>query len=311
MPRHRDSGRGVQRAALAVLAIVAAGLGARCNETPAGDPAVVSPEFGDESAVTISGYGADAMEPFLTRDGRYLFFNSLNDGVTTSLYYALRASDTQFVFQGEIGGVNAPPPHLDAVASMDAAAAFFFVSTRDYPAEIRNLRTGRFADGNVTGLAPVEGDFYIASPPGWIVMDAEISRDGETLYYVNARFDGGALPAEAKIGIARRQNSAFLEDRASDELLARVNAEDYLVYAPATAAGGAELYFTRIRKGAHVTEICVSTRMEGENVYSAPRRLEIGGSLAEAPTLADDGRRIYYHKKTDDGRYHVFTMRRR
>jgi hypothetical protein len=314
MATTRGSERGIRRpgakaAALAGLALVAVGV--TCSKDPQGDPAVVYPEFVDESAVTVSGYDADAMEPFVTSDGRHLFFNSLNDGTTTSLYYAVRDSDTHFVFQGEIAGVNGTPPHLDAVASMDAANAFYYVSTRDYPEEIRNLRTGRFAGGVVTGVVPVDGDFYVSGPAGWIVMDAEISRDGNALYYVNARFDGGALPSEARLGVARKQGAAFVKDASSDTLFAQVNSDDYLVYAPATAVGAKELYFTRIRKGTLVTEICVSILSDDAGAYSRPKRLEIAGSLVEAPTLTDDGTRIYYHKKTSNGRYHLFTMQRR
>ncbi len=296
--------------ALAMLVAVSGSLTAACGKTPDGAPALAYPRFDGESPVAISGYDADAMEPFVSRDGRYLFFNSLNDGVTTSLYYALRVSDTQFAIRGEIAGVNGPAPHLDAVPSMDAAARFFYVSTRDYPAEIRNLRSGRFVDGQVRDVLPVDGDFYRRSP-GWLVMDAEISSDGDTLLYVNARFDGGALPREATLGIARREGGRFLQDGASEALLACVNSEDYLVYAPATAADTRELYFTRLRKGTLATEICVATRRDGDDAFGRPERLEIAGSSVEAPTLTDDGQRIYYHKRTDDGRYRLFTMRRR
>ncbi len=312
--RDRVAGRlraRARAAALVGLALAVLGVTAPCSKAPEADPAVAYPEFVDESAVTISGYDADAMEPFVTRDGRYLFFNSLNDGVGTSLYYALRESDTHFVFRGEIAGVNGRPPHLDAVASMDAAHVFYYVSTRDYPAEIRNLRSGRFADGSVTGVVPVDGDFYVRSPAGWLVMDAEIASDGGSLYYVNARFDGRALPVEARIGLARREGTAFVADRSSDALFAQVNDDGYLVYAPATFAEASELYFTRIRKGSLVSEICVSILPEGAAAYSRPKRMEVSGSLVEAPTLTNDGTRIYYHKKTSDGRYRVFTMRRR
>ena len=156
---------------------------------------------------------------------------------------------------------------------MDAANAFYYVSTRDYPKEIRNLsRTGRFAGGIVTGVVPVEGDFYLSSPAGWIVMDAEISRDGKALYYVNARFEGGALPSEARLGVARMQGAAFVRDASSDTLFAQVNSDDHLVYAPATAMGAKELYFTRIRKGTLVTEICVSILSDDAGAYSRPKR---------------------------------------
>ena len=34
--------------------------------------------FDTPRIVTIQGYGDDAMEPFLSRDGKLLFFNNLN-----------------------------------------------------------------------------------------------------------------------------------------------------------------------------------------------------------------------------------------
>ena len=259
----------MKTAAVAALAFAALATVHSCRKSGP-DPAVSYPEYTEEAAVTIRGYEADAMEPFITRDGRYLFFNSLNDGQTTSLYYARRENDTTFAFQGEMGGVNGSPPHLDAVASMDENDIFYVVSTRNYPTEIRNYLSGRFENGLVRELAPVEGDFYIRSPAGWIVMDAEISEDGGSLYYVNARF------------------------------------------APATSSGAGDLYFTRIRKGTLVTELCVSVLDTEQGVYSTPKRVEMPGEAVEAPTLTSDGTRIYYHKKLpSDGRYHVFTMRRK
>ena len=44
-----------------------------CSAKPPGTP---GGEFTHPQRVTIRGYNGDAMEPFLTRDGRYLFFNA-------------------------------------------------------------------------------------------------------------------------------------------------------------------------------------------------------------------------------------------
>jgi len=43
------------------------------------------------------------MEPFITRDGRYLLFNNSNDPlVDTNLHYAERIDDLTFAYRGEI-----------------------------------------------------------------------------------------------------------------------------------------------------------------------------------------------------------------
>ena len=58
------------RQALAVVLLCACG----SNPAPAPDP-----EFGSRQRVSIRGYSDHAMEPFLTRDGRFLLFNNSND----------------------------------------------------------------------------------------------------------------------------------------------------------------------------------------------------------------------------------------
>jgi hypothetical protein len=280
------------------------------NEGQGPDIGVPYPEFTDETEVIINGYSKDAMEPFISKDGTFLFFNSLNDGDSTSLYYASRINDTIFHFEGEIDGVNGPVPHLDAVASMDMNNVFYFVSTRDYPDVFENCQTGEFDNGVVTNVRPVMGDFYIYSP-GWLIMDAEIDREGDLLYYVNARFGGQPLPDESRLRIAEKQDSTFEKLNSSDNILLNVNDSDYLIYAPCISSDENELYFTRLRKGTFITQICVSVRSDTIVTFSTPQFIEIEGNFVEAPSLTDDGERLYYHKKlSSDNKYHIFTMRR-
>src|ERR1700722_20463485 len=86
------------------------------------------PSFGvftNPEPVTIEGYSQDAMEPFISPDGNYLFFNNSNSASTTNLYYATRIDDVTFQYQGEIAGANAGPNTLTAVASMDINNIFY------------------------------------------------------------------------------------------------------------------------------------------------------------------------------------------
>ncbi len=268
------------------------------------------PEFANEAEVIINGYNKDAMEPFISKDGNFLFFNSLNDGDSTSLYYAARVNDTVFNFEGEIAGVNGTVPHLDAVASMDENNIFYFVSTRDYPDVFENYQTGKFDNGVVTDLRCAMGDFYIYEP-GWLIMDAEINREGDLLYYVNAQFSGNPLPDQAHLGIAEKKDTVFETISTSDDILENVNDPDYLVYAPSISSDGDELYFTRIRKGMLITQICVSVRSDTVETFSVPEWIEIEGNSVEAPSVTDDGERLYYHKRLEsDNKYHIFTMKR-
>src|ERR671926_14237 len=60
----------------ALCLLLAAGCGPQRSLEPA--PAQYH-GFGTPQRVTIRGYDGEAMEPFITRDGRYLFFNNRND----------------------------------------------------------------------------------------------------------------------------------------------------------------------------------------------------------------------------------------
>ncbi len=277
-----------------------------CAATPLAPP---NSEFSSPAKVTITGYSGHAMEPFITRNGTYLFFNNLNDGVDTCLHYASRVSDTQFTYQGKISGVNGTPPHLDAVASMtQAGGRFYFVSTRDYPASYLNLQTGTFSGGTVSGVAPVGGDFYIQSP-GWIVMDAEVSSDGNTLYFVNAHFSGGSMPDASDIGIAAYSAGSFYRSAASSAVMAAVNTCDCLEYAPSITVDGLELFFTRYSFSQGRADILIAKRSSTTEAFRAPERIDALGGLVEAPSITADGHTLYYHY-LDAGTYTIYKVSR-
>lgn len=266
--------------------------------------AQVYPSFGPEKAVTIIGDTLDSMEPFISPDGNTLFFNSLNNGTTTGLYYATRINDTTFTFKGALNGVNRPTPHLDAVASMDSANHFIWVSNRNFPMVMQNLQHGVYNNaGTVSNTGKILGDFYILSQ-GWIVMDQGLSYDGKTLVYCNAFFNTNyqgcsGVPCKARLGMAQKINdSTFNKMTNTDNLFANVNDSTYLVYAPALTKDELELYFTRIKKGSFQPEICVSVRNTVSDSFSKPNVIyTIAGQIPEAPTLTSDKSKMYYHKK--------------
>ena len=112
--------------------------------------------FSNPERITIRGYSDHAMEPFMTRDGRFLFFNNSNDpSVNTNLHYAERINDLTFEYKGEVAGVNTQS--LEGVPTMDKEGAFYFVSTRSYKETLSTIYQGRFSGGSVTGVKIVEG----------------------------------------------------------------------------------------------------------------------------------------------------------
>jgi hypothetical protein len=61
--------------------------------------------FAAPERVTIRGYDGDAMEPFVTRDARYLLFNNRNDPRTdTNVHFAERVDDLTFIYRGASRG---------------------------------------------------------------------------------------------------------------------------------------------------------------------------------------------------------------
>jgi len=276
------------------------------------------PSFGPEIDVEITGLTFDAMEPFLSADGNYLFFNNVNDGINTKLFYATKINDSTFSFVGELNGTNqSTVSHLDAVADMDANGNFYWTSTRNYPAELNNLFHGSFTAGNVTNIARVQGDFNM-NTPGWLVMDHGISLDGQFLYFNNARFDDTTCqgPCETTIGIAQKiNNTTFNTVPNSATILQHINDSNYIYYAPCISGDDLELYYTRYLKGNITTstlfEICVAVRNNTTAIFSTPKVLfsEPIANLIEAPTLTTNKNIIYYHKKTTDS--HKIVMRYR
>lgn len=302
MLRHRLRNSRVVLSLAALLALAA------CE--PPFDPDISYPAFSGETQVTVTGWSLHAMEPFISRDGAWLFFNSLNDGKTTALHCAARVSDTEFSYQGPVAGANqeTAADRLDAVASLDRNGAFYWISSRQWPEPRENVWTGVFSSGTVSGAARVLGDFYIDEGL-WIIMDAEIYPDGGGLLYTNTRLNEVGIPQESRLGLAAKNpDGSFTTLASSDNALDAVSYADHLVYAPSVTEGAAELYFTRVRKGTEDTQICVSL-LQDDGTFSLAKKLEIAGDMVEAPSITPDGSRLYYHKRLPaDGRYHIFTM---
>lgn len=293
------------------------GLFALCGLAASRAAAQGVPAFGAEKAVEINGLALDAMEPFISADGNRLFFNSLNSGGNTNVYYATRINDTTFQFAGLVNGIyDASPNHLDAVASMDIQDNWYWVSLRTYPSAMETLHRGAYQASGVSAISRVYGNFNIytfAYPYGWLVMDAAIDYQGNRLYYCNALFDFSnttcpGLPCKARLGQAQKTNdSTFTKLPDSDAVFSRINDTSYLAYAPQVTPDGLELYYTRLLRGGNNTEICVSVRQNLTDTFSSPALIHSrNGFLPEAPTLTPDKQKLYYHQKNASGSYRIF-----
>ena len=264
----------------------------------AGHPSVPAYDgFANSQRVTIRGYSSDAMEPFITHDGRYLLFNNSNDpSVNTNLHYAERIDDLTFQYQGEISGANSAS--LDAVATMDGTGNLYFISTRSYATTLSTVYRARFSNGTVSGVELLEG--ISEKQPGRVTFDVEVSPDGSTLYLSDGTFRGRPVPASADLAIAERQGTQFRRSERSGAILRNINSTA-LEYAASISSNGLELFFTRIQK--NQPTIYRATRSNVDAPFDPPARITAIDGFAEAPSLSPDERSLYYHKR--EGRQFV------
>ena len=265
----------------------------------AADAPDAKPVFGvftNPQPVTIEGYSQDAMEPFISPDGNYLFFNDSNSAPTTNLYYATRIDDVTFEFVGEIAGANAGPGTLTAVPSMDMNDIFYFISNRSYAQTFSTIYSGTFSSGSLSNVAIVPG--VSKDKLGDVNFDQCISPDGSTLYFVDGVFNGGSVPEHASIAIAKRKGDHFTRLKNSAEIMRKINTHD-LNYAPDVSKSGLEFFFTRIPiQGSQPKPppvIYTATRSKVTEPFGKPRKIEAISGFAEAPALSPDEKSLYYH----------------
>lgn len=255
------------------------------------------PTFGTAEAVAVAGYDGVLMEPFVTRDGEFLFFNNSNEPtVDTNLHMARRAGDA-FEYIGELPGANTA--ELDGVPSMDATGSFYFVSLRSLGTSTATVWQGTFDGSALVDVAIVPG--VSKGLPLWLNFDAEISADGDSLYFVDGLWDVDAARwTSADLAIATRAGGEFSRLAESDALLAEVNSTVW-EYAPATTPDELELYFTRWDLDAGTPpENWVTTRRSVDEPFCPPVRIVEMPGFVEASTLSPDGSWVYYHLKTGD-----------
>ena len=300
----------------ALVALTAVVVGLAAFARPDAAPVLaIDDGFSAPLPVAIAGYTGDAMEPFLTRDGRWLLFNTRNGPRDqTDLMLAKRIDDTHFAFVGSLAGANSGS--LDGVASVDRSGHFFFVSNRDYDRSGNTLWTGIFADGQVRDVRPLATDF---TPRKLLRLniDLEVSADGEELYVAENRWDlFRRRPGSSHLAVANRTISAlgqplFVRRPDSDALFAALRS-DALDYAPATSDDRLTLYFTRWdagRSGA-VPRILVTRRASTTSPWGSPQLVAAAAGFVEGATVTPDGCGVLYHAKVGEG-YRVFLIRRK
>jgi hypothetical protein len=289
----------------AVAAVLSALLGFSAVSLPV---ASAAGDFGDPQPVAIIGYQGHAMEPFISRDGRYLLFNNLNDpSENTDLHWAEQINPWSFRYRGKIEGVNTAS--LEGVPTLDRNGFLYFVSTRSYEQTLSTIYRAKFESGRATDVQLVEG--LSLKKPGMVNFDVEVSADGETVYSVDGDLSGGGgIPKSADLFVAKRIGGRFERLPDSARIMANVNTSA-LEYAAAISTDGLELFFTRLTQKflSRTLTIEHSTRASVSEPFGVSRTIAAITGFVEAPTVTGDGKALYYHQKVD-GMHRIFRVSR-
>ena len=286
---------------------------ASCEKEPDTNPDSTNSEFANEKKVVITGYASDAMEPYISKDNRYLFFNNHQGTNGKDLYYAERVNDTVFEFKGEVQGVNTIT--VDGNPTMDAQNNFYFISTRDLETSTKTIFRGVFNNGSVTNLQKINGTINIPTPY-WINMGVEISKDGNTLYSSNAKFNiGDNFPNEGNIRFAIKSNEEFNIPDNEANILANINTDEAIEYAGEISADELEIFYSQVTlSNPPIFKLFYAKRDQINGIFGEPISItepfiNNSNAFVEAPSLSDNGKILYYHK-LENGIFSIFMLSR-
>ena len=292
-----------------ILSGILSGLAiAACSCEPSPPPEYSA--FGSPELISIIGYVGDAMEPFISRGGDFLFFNTNGGGPTDKdLFYASLVDGATFQYQGAITDINTA--EVDGAPTLDAANTFYYVSTDGYdpPAANATLLAGAWNGNTVTGSAPLAALTVTTSLI--LYFDVEASPDGSTLYLSRGDFrSGGGVPSSADISFAVDSGGGFVLDANGAAVMANVNT-DKLEYAPAISADGLELFFTRFDPGTAEARIYRAVRSSGSGAFGPPQLVRAVEGFVEGPAFSPDEKSLYYHRKnTGTELYEIYRVTR-
>lgn len=255
----------------------------------------------------------DVEEPEVRDFGgaRWLFFNDDPSSGNKDLFVARWDDGAKaFVVQGRLQGDGAQSPAVDGNPSLDQDGHFFFVSTRTYPKPTETIHEGTLT---VSGSPPVATlsnvqrlDGLSRADTPWATQGVQVSWDGATLTFDEAKF-GGPIPSASDLVGARRTSAGYerLPDAEQATLFGAVNTA-FLEYAESFSRDGKTMFFTRTWVDAAqlskaVMCVMVSTRADVTAPWGPAVGLSttapLAGAVMEAPSLSPDEQTLYYHRR--------------
>lgn len=260
------------------------------------------------------GYGGTPIsteEPFVSRDGRFLFFNTGDKENHKDLHFA-EWKNGRWQYRGEVGEKVNTAKEVEGNPTMDADYNFFYIDSSTKTMAIKSHFypiTGKLgALRNVKGIPE-----RVVKPFNRFQgnMGVEVSADGNTLYFSRATWQmrGFSLgPFEdSDILFSQRHNGKYLYDEAeAKRVMQYINTPD-MEYAASISADGLELFFTRLpladlKKGKVHSWIMHATRSNLMEAFGMPKVIDAIGvdDFVEGPCIGPDGKELYYHKRVGE-----------
>lgn len=276
-------------------------------------------QFENPQAVDIHDlpYGAGGRpvsteEPFVSRDSRFLFFNTGTDENNKDLHYA-EWMHTRWVYRGPIGPHVNTPKDVQGNATMDNAYTFLYTdSSTETMARMAHFsaETGKLTSiRDFTGVPKRQVSLVAQTVSG--NMGVEMSADGTVVYFSRATWKLNGLTIgrilESDIFFTTKKGGTYVyDDKEAQRVMRRINTSD-LEYAASISSDGLEIFFTRLaladlQAGTIRSTIMRSTRDSVSEAFSKSAPIAAIGSFdfVEGPTISGDGKELYYHKREGD-----------
>lgn len=264
--------------------------------------------WGAPEPVAIDGYDGHAMEPFISCDGQVLLFNNRNDPPEkTDIRWAERISDTRFKYRGTIANANSKA--LDGAPTMDCQGNLYFISTRTYFKTLSTIYGAKFDAGTANEVHMIPG--LATAKTGLLIFDVEISPDGNSMYAAEGTYDSFGGPWAADLFLVEKVDGRFVKSPRSVATLANVNTDER-EYAASVSRDGLELFFTRLGGWSIWPALTIehSVRRSTNAPWPKSTAIQSISGFVEAPSLAPGGKRLYFHRKMEDGMHRLFLVRR-
>lgn len=288
----------------------------------------ISSKFENPRAIEIKnlpnaadGIPISTEEPFLSRDGRFLFFNTGEKEDNKNLHFA-ELIRGRWMYGGEVGSNINTKKEVEANPSMDVNYNFYYLDT-GVDGMIRKARfdveTGELFSLKSFDVIPTR-EVKLFSQKFHGNIGVEVSADGTIVFFSRAiwnlkGFSLGKLNSSNIFFVRKKEGSYVWDEAEAKRIMRNINTSD-LEYAASISSDSLELFFTRLLLADYKTDkvrskIMHSRRISLSEPFGKPKMIEAIGSFdfVEGPAISGDGKELYYHKHNGE-KFRIYKVTR-